>query len=425
MAQALLWIDDLGGVIWLHRYWQWVCSHTFTWDNFTEADVLSLRSYEVSILSGLSSERWVWDSVPIMKPWDKGAMIRHKLHGYFPDTVYRTGEMQGKLNALQRRFCAMALPPEVLDKLLTYLYEIKAVCKNIIPVASLVSLMVQQKRWGKSITVLFYRQMHIYFSDDLGLRFLRVLDLPRDMVTLGEEFKKIYRYLVGQKWLTMGTLLKVHCLVLEASIELQYLPMIDDIHWSIHYLDKSLAQLSRLYPGRLNCISKRLQTSYWWHVGRRFACYGTVIIGLAIGYEGKCVWKEYHAAQQELEGLRAGAMRFHKVKALPKLPQTLLAIDTYQRQYAYPDYEPILTKLAQVLSEFPSWVVESIDWQREGPHKIEMVGEWKEKIEVESMSNRLERALQRQMQTKEIHTTAENQFQHLRIEMLFDLPVEE
>ena len=425
MAQAVLWIDDVGGVIWLRRYFRWVYFHTFTWDNFTEADVLSLRSSEVSILTGLSSERWIWDSVPLVKPWDKAALVRHKIQGYFPDTSYRAGETQGKINALQRRFCAVALPSEVLDKLLMYLHEIKASCKKIIPVASMVSKMAEQERLGKSIIVCFYRQMYIYFHDELGLRFLRVLPLPSDMVSLGEEVKKIYRYLVGQKWLTMGTPLNVHCVGLEETIDLQHLPIIDHIQCLLHYSSGSITQLFRRYHGRLNCISKRLQISYWWYLGRRFSWYGTALIALVIGYEGNQMWQLYCTTQQELDRLRENMNYFYSSKTLPKLSQTLVAIDQYQKQYAHPNYEPILTKLAQVLSDFPSWKINSIDWQREGPHKIQMVGEWKEKEEQESMTHRLERVLQRQMQAKEIHIIPENQSQHVRIEMLFDLPMEE
>lgn len=423
MAQALIWVDDMGGVIWLRRHFRWSNIQTFTWDKLNETDFLLPASSEVSILSGLRGERLVWDVLPSMRPWDKKAILRRKLQGHFPETPYIAGEIQGRVNALQHRFCGIAQPSEVFDSLLIHLQAAKLICKEIIPAASLFSRMSQQKRLGKGLWIFFYHGMHLYFMDEVGLRLSRATDLPDDMVTLGEEVKKTYRYLVGQKCLAVGQSLNVHCLALDNAIDLQALPTLDHVQWCINPSMKSLALLSRIYRVKINCMPNLWRHTYRWHYWSRRATYGLAAIMLTIIYSGSHIWNEYCVFQHQFNQITSHIDQLNHLstKPLSATNQTLLAIDRYRQKYAYPDYEVLLTKLNQTLAEFPEWHVESIDWQREAPHKLQLLGEWNVNENIESRTNRLERVLQRQMQVKEIQMIPDHQYaQRFRIEMIFD-----
>jgi hypothetical protein len=360
-----------------------------------------------------------------MRPWERQRMIRQKMAAQCADTPYSNGWLAGQLNALQYRLAGIALPREYLDSLLIHLHSVQAECKKIIPASSLLAQLAQKKGLSSALWVVLYRRMHVYFVDQTGLRLCRTLDLPLEITLLTEEVKKIYRYVLGQKWLSTGEGLKVRCLALAPSPLIDKLPVLEGINWHIEPDTLTIRQLWRGYKGSINCLPLHLQRANAWRDWNKIAwrATGLMLCGM-VGVGGNQI-REYLLKKQQLQQvhLRVASTAQHK-KRLGKTARALLEIAAYQQKYAYPNYETLLLRLSHILNDFPLWSMESIEWQQSAPHKLRLVGKWQAKDE--QMTVRFERTLTRQLQAKQLHIALANpESGQFSIEINFDMAGEE
>jgi hypothetical protein len=427
MTQALIWLDEEGGIIWLRHKLRWLAEQSFTWTHLLETPLLLPVRTEVSIISGLSGERLVCDVLPKMRPWERHRMIRQKMAAHCSETPYVDGWLAGRLNALQFRLSGIALPREYVDSLLMHLDRVQADCKKILPASMLFSRLTQKKGFGTVLWVVLYRRMHLYFVDENGLRLSRTLDTPSDLASLIEEVKKIHRYALGQKWLSVGDRLVVRYLVLTTSLIVEQLPVLDGIKWQRDHTTLSMRQLWQHDRGQINCLPLYLRRAYYWRYWNRLAwrAMGLMMCGM-VGIGGSRVM-DYLAGKQQLQQLQMRTTSIEQSKKLlGKTARTLLDIASYQQKHAYPNYEGLLLQLSHILNDFPGWYLESIEWQQHAPHKIRLVGRWQTLKETEQVSARFERALTRQLQAKQVHITSANpESGQTIIEVNFDMAGEE
>lgn len=405
---AMIWLDDMGGVLYKRYRRRWYEEIRFSWDEVSKLGSRLIKHQEVTLYCALSGERLIEDSMPQMRWWDKSNMIKSKVLTHFPDMPYTAGRVIGRLNALQQRLCGIALPTDQIESVLLQIEAAEGLCRAIIPIAGIFARVARSHKVKKVLWVVLNRQMHFYFTDEEGVRFSRTVEFILPEKDLLEEVKKIYRYLVGQKYVGMKETLQTVCQIFDKKINLDNLPLVPGIQWKIEPVNVSITAFLLKSKSHFNCLSPILSVQNQWHCWNQRAWYGVALLSTTLLLGGGIAGIYYYSVWQALTQLEEASQHIkNQTTPLNKTAQTLLAIEAYRQQALPVDPEDLLLLLSHILAEFSLWHLDSIEWRRDG--SMQLIGIWNTSEDTHQLNMRLERALLRRLKAKmiTIHSSSE------------------